>query len=131
MGRWRFERTVDDRLTGRRTRVDGTASFTPDDVGRIRWREDGVMHGPDGDVTVSQTRLLDQDPAGAWHVLFADGRPFHDWRPGAVVTHGCAPDDYRGLIAASPGSGWTMRWAARGPAKDYVIDTAYTRNDES
>jgi hypothetical protein len=127
LGSWRFERTIDDRLAGRRTRVDGTATLSSDGAGRIRWSENGVMHGPGGDVPVSQTRLVAQDPAGAWQVLFSDGRPFHDWRPGAVVAHDCAPDDYRGLIARSPDGGWTMRWAASGPEKDYVIDTAYTR----
>ncbi len=57
---------------------------------------------------------------------FADGRVFHDWVWGSVVEHACAPDDYTGVLGGVADR-WTVRWEARGPAKDYRLDSVLER----
>ncbi|BDZ48349.1 hypothetical protein GCM10025867_05900 [Frondihabitans sucicola] len=133
VGRWAFERVVDDRLAGQTIGVEGAAVFSRRDDTTIDWREQGTMHLPSGDVPVTTHRVLTREGAGPWSVDFADGRGFHAWATGTELLHDCAPDLYRGRLDPEPASAtagvapgaWTMRWAATGPAKDYVIDTRY------
>lgn len=136
LGEWAFDRIIDDRLTGSRMPVVGTAVFTVGPDG-VDWVETGTLDGPTGPVPVAQTRRIVADESG-WRVEFADGRPFHPWQVDEPLVHDCAPDLYRGRVAdtslgadadsaAGRGASWTMRWAATGPAKDYVVDTRYVR----
>lgn len=126
LGSWVFERVVDDRLAGRRLDVTGTATFTQE-PSHISWVEHGTLLGQGADpVPVSQTRRLERASDGRWWVLFADGREFHPWGVGIDLEHACAPDAYRGHVDRAP-EGWHVRWAATGPAKNYVIDTDYRR----
>ncbi|WP_170159970.1 DUF6314 family protein [Frondihabitans australicus] len=125
-GVWRFERTIDDRLQGRRIHVAGTATFAPRSDGAIAWDEEGLLDQGGDRVPVAAHRLLRRDAAGAWAVEFADGRPFHPWRVDAEVVHDCAPDDYRGRIDAEGGAAaWTQTWNVTGPMKDYTMVTRY------
>lgn len=128
LGEWRFTRSVDDRRGGATLAAEGLATFTRRGRDTIDWHERGVLHLPAGDVPVTTHRVLTRPGSGSWAVDFADGRGFHAWAVGVELVHACSPDLYRGRLdpAPSPG-GWTMRWAASGPAKDYVIDTGYRR----
>lgn len=125
LGEWRFDRVVDDRF-GDRIDIEGTAIFERLGPSTIDWREHGTMQLPTGGVPVTTHRVLTLDAAGSWSVDFSDGRGFHPWAVGVELVHDCATDVYRGRLDPAP-SGWTMRWAAAGPAKDYVIETAYRR----
>lgn len=126
VGRWAFERIVDDRRAGSRLTATGSAVFSRTGEAAIAWSEQGVLRLPGGEVPVEAHRVLRLDDARSWTVDFADGRGFHPWAVGAPLVHDCAPDVYRGRLDPAP-SGWTMRWEAAGPAKDYVIETAYRR----
>jgi hypothetical protein len=84
----------------------------------------------DGRTTpVSRTLVLRRTSTGidgGWTVHFSDGRVFHDWVWGTSVAHACAPDDYTGAFDGDEDR-WTVRWEARGPAKDYRLDSVLTR----
>ncbi len=124
LGVWRLSRVVEDRLTGERSRVEGTLTLSEVSPGRIRWDEQGRWHRVGGDMTVTRTLWVvrDEETAG-WWVRFEDEREFHPWRPEERVVHPCAPDSYSGLVGGTP-SGWTVEWDATGPAKDYSMRTA-------
>ena len=140
LGTWDLVRDVDDRLTGERRDVRGSATLTLEAPGRVRWSEEGTMTWGGRSVPVGRTLYAvhgtGADPDG-WWVEFSDGRPFHPWAVGEAVTHPCAPDTYVGRIdAAGAGLGapegagverWTVEWRATGPEKDYVMHTGHSR----
>ena len=119
LGEWRLDRTVLDRRSGVRGCVHGSLRVT-DEGDRLRWAERGTLRWDGREVEVERTYLLVpgcvEDGAGP-QVLFADGRPFHPWRPGEWVEHPCAEDRYRGLVT---GDRERVRvvWEVLGPAKD-------------
>jgi hypothetical protein len=132
LGTWDLVREVDDRLTGERRDVRGTATLALEAPGRVRWSEEGTMHWDGRSVPVSRT-LYAVVVDDAWWVEFSDGRPFHRWAVGERVTHPCAPDTYVGLIRVvgvhldgDPVDRWTVEWRATGPEKDYVMRTVHS-----
>ena len=133
LGQWVLERTVHDRLADLRGTVTGTTELTTVDDDTVRWHEAGTMVLGERTTPVWRTLTVRRalagdgpdDPAGRWRVCFADGRPFHDWVWGMQVEHACAPDDYTGLLAGTP-ERWTVRWHARGPAKDLLLASTLT-----
>jgi hypothetical protein len=156
LGDWLLDRTVHDRLAGVVYRVVGTTTLTQQTPDLVVWQEAGTMtRADDPTSTVAVSRRLDivrehidaehidaehidadhidverTDDRPDWMVRFADGRPFHPWRPGTEVVHDCAPDVYRGTIhatATAPVDSWTVVWQASGPAKDYRMDSTLTR----
>ncbi len=126
LGVWAYEREIDDRLNGRHGQVTGEMIFTAEDE-RIRWAETGILSWGEARTPVTRTLYL-IERAGGWIVTFADGRYFHDWRPGIAVQHPCGADHYAGLIdvASDPGA-LMITWDVTGPAKDYTITTRLTR----
>ena len=125
LGEWTLHRTVYDRLAGLTGDVTGSTTLTMTSPDEVRWDEAGTMHLGDLVTPVSRT-LLVRRAGDRWTVHFADGRVFHDWVWGASVEHACAPDDYTGRLAGDADR-WTVRWEARGPAKDYRLDSVLTR----
>jgi hypothetical protein len=126
LGTWSLTRTVDDRRTGERRDVRGTATLTLGDDGRVTWHEAGTMTWPGHAVPVSRTLYVVREGEG-WVVHFEDGRVFHPWAVGSPVDHPCAPDHYRGLVEVTgdPVDRWTVVWEARGPEKDYRMVTEH------
>ena len=131
LGTWTLTRVVDDRLTGERRDVVGTATLALESPDRVRWSEEGTMSWPGHAVPVSRTLYVDREPGGGWLVRFSDGRPFHPWAVGERVDHPCRPDHYQGSIEVDgdPVERWTVEWQATGPQKDYVMVTVHTRPD--
>ena len=75
LGTWRLARTIDDRLLGGHSRVDGTLELTAVAPDRIRWQEQGRWHHAEGDVEVHRRLwLVRDDPAGDWWVRIVDER---------------------------------------------------------
>jgi hypothetical protein len=124
IGRWSLARRVADRRAGRQGTVRGELVIAPDGPG-LRWDERGTLTWAGVDHPVSRRYRLREHDDG-WWVEFADGRPFHPWRPGAPVTHRCRADVYSGLITADTGR-IRMLWDVRGPAKDQRLVTRLTR----
>lgn len=126
LGEWTLRRTVVDRLAGITGDVCGTTALTLTSPDEVRWDEAGTMRFGDRVTPVSRTLVVRRGPLGDWTVHFADGRVFHDWVWGAPVEHACAPDDYTGVLAGDARR-WTVRWEARGPAKDHRLDSVLER----
>jgi hypothetical protein len=115
-----------DRRTGRFGRVTGRLELTL--VGSsVRWLEEGRLEWDGAVLPVTRELRLTPDEDG-WQVRFADGRPFHPWRPGDVVTHPCRADLYRGVISADPlCRRLRVLWDVTGPDKDQRIITRCVR----
>jgi hypothetical protein len=123
VGDWTLARSIDDRLTGQQSRIDGTLSLGVVSPGRIRWEEQGRWHQPHADIDVRRGLWVVRDEeAGAWWVRFDDDRDFHPWTPDEPVVHPCGADTYRGLVRGTPDR-WTIEWEVTGPAKDYSMTT--------
>lgn len=131
-GTWRVERELRD---GDRTgHFTGRAEFRPESDSNHAddWLhvEDGVMDW--GEVSREAGRTLRMTPHadGTAEVFFADGRPFHtlDLRTGRwTAVHPCAADLYEGTFTVVSPDEWHLRWDVRGPAKDQLLDSVYTR----
>ncbi|MFJ6172034.1 DUF6314 family protein [Curtobacterium sp. NPDC092190] len=126
LGDWTLRRTVDDRLAGVTGTVTGSTTLTLTTPDEVRWDESGTMTFDGRVVPVSRTLVVRRGPDGRWTVHFADGRVFHDWVWGTTVEHACAPDDYTGVLDGDAEC-WTVRWRARGPAKDHRLDSVLQR----
>ncbi|MGU3411948.1 DUF6314 family protein [Microbacterium sp. M1A1_1b] len=122
LGTWTLRRSLLDRRAGTSGSVVGTTSLRRVAADEVAWTEAGTMTFDGRSVPVSRTLVVRRAPDDSWTVHFADGRVFHDWVWGAPVTHACAPDDYTGALAGDT-SRWTVRWDARGPAKDLRLDS--------
>lgn len=125
LGDWALDRAVLDRRAGTTGRVTGTTLLRAVDDSTVSWTETGTMAFDGRSTPVSRELLVRRTGDDRWTVQFADGRPFHDWVWGTTVVHDCAPDEYTGVLAGDADR-WTVRWEARGPAKDYRLDSVLT-----
>ncbi|MFF2506726.1 DUF6314 family protein [Streptomyces sp. NPDC058067] len=139
-GRWDVERVVRDLGDGgSEGTFTGTTDFTgfsgfsdfPGEGAGLLHREVGVFVWRGVERPATRTlRFLPGDVAGTAVVRFSDGRFFHglDLRTGRhTADHPCAADLYRGEFEVSGPDRWRMEWRVRGPSKDLVLTTAYTR----
>jgi len=63
-------------------------------------------------------------------VLFADQRPFHSVPMGVAkpkAEHFCTPDMYNVRYDFSAWPNWTSSWTVRGPRKNYVMTSSYSK----
>jgi hypothetical protein len=125
VGRWSMARRVADRRTGQQGTVRGDLVIAPDGAG-LRWAESGTLTWAGVEHPVTRTYLL-RERADGWWVEFVDGRDFHPWRTGAVVTHPCRADVYSGLIDVDGGRMRTV-WDVWGPGKAQRLVTRFYRS---
>jgi hypothetical protein len=123
-GTWSVERDID----GGRGAFTGTADFSPEPDGTLRWSEVGrlQMDGYEG----AATRVLVLHPGAPWQVRFDDGRLFHELdlaRGLCAVEHLCGPDVYRGIYTVAGDAEFVVRWAVAGPGRDDTIVSRYQR----
>lgn len=126
LGEWELRRSVVDRLAGVEGTVTGSTTLSLTDPDEVRWYESGTMTLDGRTVPVSRTLSVRRSDDDVWTVHFADGRVFHPWVWGTSVGHACAPDDYTGVLDGDA-ERWTVRWDARGPAKDYTLTSELRR----
>jgi hypothetical protein len=126
LGDWELRRSVVDRLAGVEGTVTGSTTLSLIDPDEVRWDESGTMTLGGRTVPVSRTLSVQRGDDGAWVVHFSDGRVFHPWVWDTSVAHACAPDDYTGVLGGDT-ERWTVRWDARGPAKDYTLTSELRR----
>lgn len=124
-GRWSLARRVADRRTGQQGTVRGSLVIAADDDG-LRWEERGTLTWAGADHPVRRVYLL-RERGDGWWVEFEDGREFHPWRPGAVVSHPCRADVYSGLIDVD-GDRIRTCWDVRGPGKEQRLVTRLYRS---
>ena len=105
------------------------AEFTPDGSG-YSLTETGQLKLPEQPSFTASRSYLWQPEGKAIAVSFDDGRPFHrinlpESRPEA--THDCPPDLYHVAYDFTDPSLWCSIWRVRGPRKDYVMMSEYSR----
>lgn len=128
-GRWRVERDVEDRTAGAAGRFAGELLCEYDAPGALTMRERGELDWSGVRAPAYRTTRLLAD-GGAGRVVFEDGRPFHDLdlrSGGCAVTHGCAPDTYRGSFVVDGPDAWRYEWLVSGPRKDLRLRSRLTR----
>ena len=125
VGTWLIDRVMDDRITGDRHQVSGTAVITAG-----HYREDGQLTMADGTTFASQRSYLWNFHADKIDVFFDDGRPFHSIIFGSKAaedSHYCDPDLYDVAYDFQKFPTWRAVWTAAGPRKDYVMTTLYRK----
>lgn len=126
-GEWRLARRVEDARAGEVLRFEGTAVFAWEDGGLLCEETGAWVGGARDGLAGTRRSLWRAGEGGRIAVLFADGRPFHDFHPaeGAAV-HLCGADRYA-VRYAFAGAGWEAVWRVTGPVKDYVMQSRYGR----
>jgi hypothetical protein len=124
-GEWVLTRHLQDRRADRTGTADGRLTLAWSGPA-LSWYEQGTVLWGGRRFAFSRTYALAQGPDG-WWVDFADGRPFHPWRPGLWVEHPCGPDLYRGLVTVEDADHWSTVWEVTGPQTDERISTRLTR----
>jgi hypothetical protein len=125
LGEWRLDRRVRDERAGLSGTALGLLTLRADDS-QLVWREQGTLQWNGSQLPFSRSYLV-RRVEGDWWLLFADGRPFHPWRPGEWVHHPCSEDDYHGLISIDGPDDWHTVWDVRGPATTQHITTRLGR----
>ncbi|MSU91402.1 trigger factor [Rhodobacteraceae bacterium 2CG4] len=125
-GLWSLSRRIEDARAGAVLTLTGTARFADDGHG-LTCDEAGTLVRPGQPPMAATRRYLWRQEGGRIRVLFADGRPFHDFAPGASAraAHACAPDAYAVAYDFSHWPAWRAEWTVRGPRKDYVMRSHY------
>lgn len=122
-GQWHVDRVIrhqgglDARFYGKAQWVIGTD--------RAEYFENGQLQMPDGSSFHAERRYhWDAD----LNVFFADGRFFHAVPAGGgQTTHFCDPDTYDVTYSFQNWPCFDVKWCVKGPRKDYVSETRYTR----
>lgn len=129
VGRWRFDRLIEDARAGQVIRVDGIARFEPRD-GHVLYVEDGELHLPGQAPMRAERRYLWVFGAEEVAVQFDDGRPFHQFRADGMAegtAHLCGEDLYEVQYDFTRWPVWSSVWQVRGPRKAYCSRTRYER----
>ena len=127
-GSWTLIRRIEDRRGGGVMHVAGTLMLQEAEDGLLAV-ETGILVAPDGSRLHAERRNLWRAEGDRIAVLFEDGRPFHNFRPGPAqeVRHDCAPDLYRGRYVFDLPVSWSVTWTVTGPRKDYTSVTRLAR----
>ncbi|GAP52014.1 uncharacterized protein SAZU_6887 [Streptomyces azureus] len=129
-GRWRVARSVRELASGERGEFSGTTVFAAEEDRGLLHHESGTFVWQGVARPAERTLRFLPGPGGTADVRFADGRPFHDLDLTSgrhVADHRCAADLYRGEFTVRDADHWRTVWHVRGPAKDLVLRTDYTR----
>ncbi len=135
-----MERLINDHRTMSNIRFTGMAhyvAFTHRDVPGatgLRAFETGELSCGDyrGESRRSLEYFFGED--ALVHIHVSDGRPFvnFDFSTGnSLSSHHCGEDDYEIAINVRSGDVFRERWRVRGPMKDYVAVTTFTRASSS
>ena len=132
LGSWSLSRSIDNG-----TSMAGTATFSDGGNRRYPYVEHGTLQLADGQIVNAERRYIFEEAESGFAVLFAETPPrlFHrialtregaNWVGDAV--HLCNEDRYESRYEFRPDASFTVRHAVRGPRKQYVIRTRYTRS---
>lgn len=130
LGDWVLNRTIDDHLSGQNGALTGTARFVPDGSAGLVYDETGMLLLATGVQMAATRRYLWTFHEAGVEVFFDDGRPFHGFVPdghAAGTDHPCGEDYYTVRYDFSDWPRWTARWTVKGPRKDYVSTSIYSR----
>ena len=132
LGRWTIQREIIDDRANSRGRLEGYANFQMLDG----WELPTMLYEERGELSLGSTGPIQAERRYLWqlhdndsvHVLFEDGRPFHEINLSQTMpyaTHFCDPDVYDVSYDLRDWPAWTCAWRVRGPRKDYRMETRY------
>jgi len=128
-GRWRIARRIEDHWMSTTGLFEGVARFTADGQG-LSYHEVGELKLPQEAPMVASRRFLWRADEDGIEVLYEDGAPFHRIarnQPVVQAWHACGHDDYEVSYNFTRWPEWRMIWRVRGPRKDYVSISDFTR----
>ena len=132
-GAWTLARTIEGQAS-----MTGMAVFTPVAPHMLKYREEGRIRLADGKEFDGHREYLFERSPGGFVVHFAEPPPrlFHAigiLRDGEALTgsatHLCTPDTYDSSYRFLPDGSFEIRHTVRGPRKDYLSATVFTRKD--
>lgn len=129
-GEWRLDRQIVDLTGAQGGSLTGTARFVCVADTRLDYIENGTLTLTNGAVLTAARRYLWVFGASKVQVYFDDGRHFHDFVPqghAAGTDHPCGEDYYTVRYDFTVWPVWTAAWRVKGPRKDYVSTTRYSR----
>jgi Family of unknown function (DUF6314) len=130
-GRWLLDRSIEGHAT-----MQGQATFTPADQGRLHYREDGRLVLFNGSEFDAAREYIYAPREHGFRVLFQENPPrlFHEialvagqggeWT--GEADHPCAEDHYRSFYRFVPDGRFTIRHVVTGPRKGYTMLTTYS-----
>lgn len=132
IGSWSFDRVIESQAT-----MQGIATFTPLDSGRLAYREQGCLKLANGTEVQAERDYIFSNSDGGFKVFFREDPPrlFHEISLSASsggalsgrAGHLCKRDDYQSAYMFLPDGTFVVRHVVSGPRKDYTMSTTYTR----
>ncbi|WP_417242487.1 DUF6314 family protein [Celeribacter sp.] len=131
-GAWAITREITDFTGGPDARLTGQCTFAPEGAG-LTQAEVGTLQFAGSSVALKAERRYFWTAQGnEIAVFFDDTRFFHAFDPRggtAQAEHDCPPDRYEVRYGFGTGAllSWTVEWRVRGPRKDYLSLTQFSR----
>ncbi|MCS3728332.1 DUF6314 family protein [Bradyrhizobium betae] len=132
IGSWSIDRVIVSQAT-----MQGIATFTPLDRGRLAYREQGHLKLANGTIVQAEREYVFSSSKGGFKVFFRENPPrlFHEIflsasTGGALsgrARHLCKRDDYQSAYMFLLDGTFVVRHVVSGPCKGYTMDTTYTR----
>ncbi|MBR1175609.1 hypothetical protein JQ617_16755 [Bradyrhizobium sp. KB893862 SZCCT0404] len=132
IGSWSLNRVIQSQAT-----MQGIATFTPLDREWLAYREQGDLKLANGTTVKAEREYVFSRSDGGFKVFFKEDPPrlFHEISLSASAggglsghaRHLCRRDEYRSAYMFLPDRTFVVRHVVSGPAKDYTMDTTYTR----
>ena len=132
IGSWSLDRVIESQAT-----MQGIATFTPLDRGRLAYREQGHLRLANGTIVQAEREYVFSSGDGGFKVFFREDPPrlFHEISLSASAGGGlsgrahhlCRHDEYLSAYTFLPDGTFVVRHVVSGPAKDYTMNTTYMR----
>lgn len=129
-GSWQLSRRITDNFADQRGSLAGQADLRVAGAAGLTYDEEGLFQFGQASPIKATRRYHWTFGAGLVTVTFADGAPFHDFRPDGFTygtEHLCAADLYTVRYDFRAWPKWMVRWDVKGPKKDYIMMTHYSR----
>jgi Family of unknown function (DUF6314) len=135
LGRWEFVREVPQQAS-----MIGSATISLVEEGTALYEEEARVTLVNGEILTGKQRYLyrrSQPPVNGFHIFFYDTQElFHslkfsagdNGRLQASASHLCKADLYLSEYELGGDGGFYVRHTVRGPHKDYVVKTIYSRS---
>jgi len=130
IGVWALQRSIRDHLNGQHGTLVGQTVFTVTDQNHLTYEETGTLKLESGATLDATRQYFWVFAPDVVIVTFEDGRPFHQFVPtghAAGTDHPCGADLYTVRYDFTRWPRWTATWTVKGPRKDYVSISSYSR----
>jgi hypothetical protein len=125
-GEWLMVRIIENAPEGVIGEVWGEAHFVEDGEG-LCCHETGVLRFQGEDYHTERTSLWRFPEPGRVEVLFADGRPFHQFLSERPIALEFAGDATYEIVYEFEPDTWISRWEMTEPGLNYLMTTRYRR----